>query len=461
MGFIMDSNQTTKYGLNDEIMKETIQVLQNLIRIDTSNPPGNETLAAEWIYNFLSNEGIEAELIESAPGRGNIISRLKGTGTGPSLLLLSHTDVVPSQDAKGWEVPPFSGELKDEYIWGRGALDTKCATAAQLMTYVRLFREGFKPNGDIIFAATADEESGGNFGVGWLIDHKFEAIKAEAVITEGGGELFPLKTTTPNYTIQISEKSIYWTRVKTRGEAGHGSMPGHVNKMAIVKMMKVIDKITKYKPPIIIQDIFKETIKAIDLPASKITKMIFNSKRLIPLGIWIANKVMKEEIDPLIYPLIQNKITPTVLRAGQKENNIPGLCEATLDVRLLPGFDREDLYQILKKILGKLFKEVELETILDQPGGLSPSNTEFYRKIEQTLRQIEPNAKLVPVLSPGSTDMLHFRKKGINAYGFVPMKLGKMSAKEFASLAHGYNERISIENLMFQTRFFYDLALKF
>lgn len=249
--------------------------------------------------------------------------------------------------------------------------------------------------------------------------------------------------------------------MKTRGEAGHGSMPGRAKKMAIVKMMKVIDKITKYKPPIIIQDIFKETVKAIDLPAPRITKKIFSSKRLIPLGIWIANKMMKEEIDQLIYPLVQNKITPTVLHAGQKENNIPGLCEATLDVRLLPGYAREDLYKDLKKILGKLFKEVELETILDQPGGLTRTSTDFYKKIEQIIRGIEPGAKLVPVLSPGSTDMLHFRNKGINAYGFVPMKLGKLSAKEFAALAHGYNERISIDNLMFETRFFYDLSLKY
>ena len=457
----MDNNQPEYYGIDEDLMKETIEVLQELIRIDTTNPPGNEIKAAEWIYNFLSNEGIEADVIESAPGRGNIISRLKGTEAGSSLLLLSHLDVVPSQDVEKWEFPPFSGELKDGYIWGRGALDTKCATAAQLMTYIGLFREGVKPKGDIVFGATADEESGGHFGAGWLIKNKFELIKTDDVITEGGGELFPIKTETPNYTIQISEKGIFWTRIKTRGAAGHGSMPGPSKDMAIVKMMKVIDKITKYKPPIIIQDIFKETVKAIDLPVPVITKRIFTSKRLMSLGVWLANKAMKEDINQLIYPLVQNKITPTVLRAGQKENNIPGLCEATLDVRLLPGFDRDDLYKILQKILGKLYKEVEFEPILDQPGGLTPSKTDFYQKIEETLRQLEPGAKLVPVLSPGSTDMLHFRDKGIKAYGFVPMKLGRLSAKEFASLAHGYNERISVENLMFETRFFYDLSLKY
>ncbi len=457
----MDSNQTNLYGLNKEIMKETIQILQELIRIDTTNPPGNEIKVAEWIYNYLSKEGIDAEVIESAPGRGNIISRLKGQGIGPSLLLLSHVDVVPSQDREKWEVPPFSGELKDGYIWGRGSLDTKCATAEQLMTYIRLYREKIKPKGDIVFAATADEESGGYFGPGWLLKNEFETIRADNVITEGGGQLLPLKTKRPNYDIQISEKGIFWTRMKTRGSAGHGSIPGPAKEMAIIKMMKVIDKISRYKPPIIIQDIFKETVTAMDLPAPGLTKRIFTSKRFMNLGVWLAKKLMKQEIDEIIYPLVQNKITPTVLHAGQKENNIPGLCEATLDVRLLPGFDRDDLYKILKKILGKLYKEVELETIIDQPGGFTPSNTDFYQKIEQTISQLDPRAKLVPVLSPGSTDMLHFRKKGMQAYGFVPMKLGKLSTKEFAALAHGYNERFSVENLMFGTRFFYDLILKY
>lgn len=458
----MDSDQVNLYGLSKEIMKETIQILQDLIRIDTTNPPGNEIRAAEWIHNYLAKEGIDSEVIESAPSRGNVVSRLKGQGTGPSLLLLSHIDVVPSQDEEKWEVPPFSGELKDGYIWGRGALDTKCATAEQLMTYLKMHREGIKPKGDIIFSATADEESGGRFGVGWLLNNKFEIIKADNVITEGGGQLLPIKTKTPNYDIQISEKGIYWTRVKTHGTAGHGSMPGPAKDMAIIKMMKVIEKISHYKPPIIIQDIFKDTVAAMDLPYPGLTKRIFTSKRLMNLGVWLAKKVMKQEVDEIIYPLVQNKITPTVLRAGQKENNIPGLCEATLDVRLLPSFDRNDLYQILKKILGKMYNEVEFETILDQPGGLTPSKTDFYQKIEQTIGQLDPGAKLIPVLSPGSTDMLFFRsKEGIKAYGFVPVKLGKLSAREFAAMAHGYNERFSVDNLMLGTRFFYDLVLKY
>ncbi len=458
----MNLNEVELYNFEKSFAEETIRVLQDLVRIDTTSPPGNEIKAAEWIHSFLSKEGIDSDVVESEPGRGNVISRLKGTdSSAPSLLILSHLDVVPSQDLEKWDVPPFSGEFKDDgYIWGRGTLDCKGITAPQLMVFTDFHRKGIKPKGDIVFAATADEESGGYYGPRWILENKFDLIKTDHVVTEGGGPELPMKV--PHYVIQVAEKGVYWTRVRTRGSAGHGSMPGPSKDMAIVKMTKVIEKIAKRKPPIIVQDLFKETVKAMDLPAAWLTNRIFMSKRFMRLGVWLAKKVIKQEIDNVILPLVQNNITVTVLESGKKVNNIPGLCEAKLDVRLLPGFDRNDLYKELEKILGKkLFKEVELFSIADQPGGYTPPGTDFYHKIEETIGTIDPGAKLVPILSPGSTDMLHFRKKGIEAYGFVPMKLGEMSAQEFSALPHGYNERISIDNLMLATRFFYNLALKY
>ncbi len=459
----MNIDQTDRYDFEKEFAQETVQALQAILKIDTTNPPGNETRAAEWIYNYLSKEGIDAEVIESAPGRGNVISRLKGDSTAPSLLLLSHVDVVPSQDVEKWTMPPFSGEIKDGFIWGRGAIDMKSTTISQLMTYIKLHRDQVKPKSDIVLAATADEECGGNFGAGWLLNNKFETIKTDHVVTEGGGQLLPMKTKIPHYIIQISEKGMFWTQLRTQGAAGHGSMPHPAKEQAIVKMTQVINKIAKYSSPIIIQDLFKNTVHAMDLPAAALTTRIFTSKRLVKLGIRLANRLMKQDLDVMILPLVQNKITPTILRAGQKENNVPGVCELTLDARLLPGFNRDDLYKELAKILGKkLFQMLEFRPILDQPGGLTPPDTDFAQIITQTIGEIDPGAKLVPILSPGSTDMLHFRKKGIKAYGFVPMRIDKgLTAKEFASLPHGYDERISINNLMLATRFFYNLSLKY
>ncbi|MHA1797339.1 MAG: M20/M25/M40 family metallo-hydrolase [Candidatus Helarchaeota archaeon] len=456
---MIELDEKKLHGFDKEFANETIKILQELIRIDTTNPPGNEIKAASWIQDYLSKDGIESEIIESAEGRGNIISRLKGTDSNaPSLMILSHLDVVPSQDLKKWEFPPFSGEFKDNFIWGRGALDCKGTTAPQLMTFITLYREGFKPKGDIIFAATADEEAGGHFGPGWLLENKFEKFKADYVITEGGGQLVPLPTKNPNYIIQVAEKGIYWTRLKINGAAGHGSVPGNPDKMAIVKMAKVIEKISKFKPKVEINDIYKQTLETIE--ASGLIKFFLGSKRLFHTAMKLGKIILKEDVSQLLSPLVQNKITVTMLNAGSKVNNIPGTCEASLDVRLLPGYDREHLNFLLRKIFGKkLFNEIEIEAIENQPGGYTPIDTEFGRKIEDVMKKIEPTARLIPYLSPGSTDMCHLRKYGIKAYGFVPMKVDEgLTIREMGEMPHGYNERISYGNLMFATRFFYELC---
>jgi len=448
-------------GFSKEFSMENIKVLQELIKINTTSPPGNEVAAANWISDYLSKEGIESKVIESAEGRGNVISRLKGTdNNAPSLMILSHLDVVPSQDLKKWKVPPFSGEFKDNFIWGRGALDCKGVTVPQLLTFIKLHRDGFKPKGDIVFAATADEETGGHYGPGWLLENNIEEFKADNVITEGGGQLIPLSTENPNYVIQVAEKGIFWTKITTNGDAGHGSTPGDPNKMAIVKMAKVIEKVSKYKAPVIMGDIYKQTLDAIEVPGY--IKFFISHKRLFGTAMKLGKKLLKEDVSQLLSPLVQNKITVTVLNAGGKVNNIPGTCEAKLDIRTLPGFGREDVTKILRKILGKkLFNDVEIEALEDQPGGYTPLGTDFSKKILEVAKLIEPNLSLVPFLSPGSTDMCHFRRHGIRAYGFVPMKVDEgLTVEEMGAMVHGYNERISYGNLMFATKFFYELCIR-
>ena len=448
-------------GFSKEFTKESIKVLQELIRIDTTNPPGNEVEAANWIRDYLSKEGIESKVVESAEGRGNLTSTLKGTDSNaPSLMILSHLDVVPSQDLDRWKVPPFSGEFKDNFIWGRGALDCKGTTVPQLMTYIKLHRDGFKPKGDIVFAATADEEAGGHYGPGWLLDNNIEGFKADNVITEGGGQLIPLPTKNPSYIIQVAEKGIFWTKITTNGAAGHGSTPGDPNKMAIVKMSKVIKKISKYKPPVKMGEIYKQTLEAIEVAGY--IKFFISHKRLFGTAMKLGKKLLKEDVSQLLSPLVQNKFTVTVLNAGGKVNNIPGTCEAKVDVRTLPGVGRDDVTKIFKKILGKkLFNDVTIEALENQPGGYTPLGNEFSDKILEITRILEPNVQLVPFLSPGSTDMCHFRRHGIRAYGFVPMKVDEgLTVREMGEMPHGYNERISYGNLMYATKFFHELCLR-
>ncbi|MEM0489164.1 MAG: M20/M25/M40 family metallo-hydrolase, partial [Candidatus Bathyarchaeia archaeon] len=201
--------------LLEDVEEEVTTILSNLIKIDTTNPPGNETRAAEYLARILEEDGFECEILESAPGRGNIITRLRGSMGKPRLLLLSHLDVVAANPNE-WSVPPFSGLIKDGFVWGRGAIDMKSMTAIEVIVMKLLKRNNVQLRGDVIFAATADEERGGQAGAGWLVENHFEKVKAEYVINEGGGQAIPVNGRNI-FTVQTAEKGILWLKVKSKG----------------------------------------------------------------------------------------------------------------------------------------------------------------------------------------------------------------------------------------------------
>ena len=238
-----------------ELEQEITNLLSDLIRINTTNPPGNETQAATYIAKYLSNEGFETEIVESAPGRGSIITRLKGTGEKPSLLLLSHLDVVAANPNE-WSVNPFDGEVKDGYVYGRGAYDMKCMTAIEITVLKLLKKNNINLKGDIVLAATADEEQGGEEGAGYLLKHHKEKVWCPYVINEGGGLAFPSKNGYV-FPVQTAEKGILWLRIKAKGTPGHGSTPNTADN-AVLRMNKVIDKLANYKPPTIYVPTLKE-----------------------------------------------------------------------------------------------------------------------------------------------------------------------------------------------------------
>ena len=228
-----------------EVEGEVARLLSDLIRINTSNPPGNEMESAKYLAETLGEEGFDCEIFESAPGRGNLVTRMKGTGKKPSLLLLSHLDVVPAKHEE-WTVDPFGGVIKDGFVWGRGALDMKGMTAIEVMTMKLLKRKKVKLKGDVILAATADEEKGGNFGVGYLLQEHPEKIEASYVLNEGGGGGVAIATPTRNiFVIQTAEKGILWIKIKVRGTPGHGSVPDSADN-AILRMNRVIDKLNEH-----------------------------------------------------------------------------------------------------------------------------------------------------------------------------------------------------------------------
>jgi acetylornithine deacetylase/succinyl-diaminopimelate desuccinylase-like protein len=452
-----------RFPVDCEEIKESCNFLSELIKINTTNPPGNETLAAQYCKSILEKEGFEnIELIESAPNRGNLIYRWKGTDpTAKKLLLLAHLDVVPANPLN-WEKDPFCGTIEGEYVWGRGALDCKGLVVAEAMACIFLKREGFKPRGDIILAFTAGEETGGEMGVGFLTKNHWEKINVDYVINEGGGFLMPFGKVPSDYVVQIGEKGVFRTIIRVKGRGGHGSMLVKKSENAVYKISKITQKIIEYKYPIEINRSYKETIQKLNFP--RIVKKILTSKHLVRPVLKLADKFTGENLSNIILPLIMDVLNPTVLKGSEKINVVPQYAEMSFDCRLLPSHDRTTIEKNLKRALGKkLFNEIEI--IQTEENRLATINTmydPFWEHIEKITNEMHGGANLVPFLSQGSTDSKYFREKGKYALGFSPMRKDPhMSLNEMLEMNHGKNERIWIPNLSYMMEFIYRLVRDF
>src|SRR4030066_811714 len=319
-----------------EIEEEVTHILRDLIRIDTTNPPGNETAAANYVAQNLSHDGFKSILRESAPGRGNVITRLPGTGEKPSLLLLSHLDVVAANPEE-WSVNPFGGVVKDGFVWGRGALDMKGMTAIELMALKLLKRNNVRVKEDVVLAATADEEKGGMAGAGYLVDNFPREVFADYVLNEGGG--LAISAGSKNvYTVNTAEKGLLWLRIKAKGFPGHGSTP-NVTDNAILRMNKVIEQLEKYQAPIVLVPTVKQFLgnmakedATLREPFSRLLDCPKEADEILD-DLAKTEKSLAEELRPRI----RMTIAPTMIRGGIKENIIPSECEATFDCRVLPG----------------------------------------------------------------------------------------------------------------------------
>lgn len=442
-----------------DVGEEAKELLSNLIKIDTSNPPGNEKKAAELLAGELEKEGIECEVLESAPARGNLITRLRGGGDGPSLLLLSHLDVVPAK-AEEWSVPPFSGLVKDGFVWGRGALDCKglAVVEAVLMKLVR--REGLKLRGDLIFAATADEEMGGREGVGWLVERHLEKIKADYVINEGGGFSIPVKDR-HIFTVQTAEKGVMWLRIRARGTPGHGSIPGFADN-AVQRMGRVIRVLERYRSSIRATPTVRRFIEGVAGERGALWRPL---SRLVmnPLTAdWILDRMARKNraLAESLRAMLRNTMTPTIIHGGIKENIIPSECEAVFDCRILPGETRETLLREIKGVLSRAgldLSKLEFEYVQADEPSESPMDTPLYRVIVETLRGFDPRCGIVPMMVTGGTDSRYLRKVGSICYGFSPMRAeGPLS--ELMRMVHGVDERISVRNLVFGVSVLYQLV---
>lgn len=446
--------------MKTEIEKEITQFLSQLIQINTANPPGNETKAAQFIADYLARDGFKSEILESAPGRGGIITRLKGNGRKPSLLLLSHLDVVAANPEE-WSVEPFAGTIKDGYVYGRGAYDMKGMIAIEVFTLKLLKKNNVPLQGDVVLAATPDEEKGGEEGAGYLLRNHKEKFWCPYVLNEGGGLAVPQKKGNV-YPIQTAEKGILWFKIKAKGIPGHGSTPNLADN-AILRINKVIERVASYQPEIVIIPTLKQYLKEIanlnpdlQVPFNQLLSAPQKSELILD-ELAKTDKATAEEIRPRT----KTTITPTMIKGGIKENIIPSECEAVFDCRVLPGQSVNEMLATIKGMLKDVgFEKLSFEIIQMHDGNESTTNTPLYCTITDVLKDFEPCCGITPALTTGGTDSRFFRETGSVCYGFHPMRPDEPNDK-LEQRMHGIDERITVENLVFGTSIFYEVVRRF
>jgi acetylornithine deacetylase/succinyl-diaminopimelate desuccinylase-like protein len=409
---------------------EVTDLLSRLIQLDTTNPPGNETAAAELLREYLEASGVECELFARVPERASLVARIRGTGDGPSLMLLSHTDVVLA-DPTEWSVPPFSGEVRGDEVWGRGAIDMKSQVAANAVALASLAREGFRPAGDLIFAATADEEVGDGFGLMWLCEQHPDAVRCDYAINEGAGDRLDFGGDI-YYLCSTAEKMTAPFNVRVHGRSGHASMPGIADN-ALVKAARLIERIAEYQPePQLQQEVeaFLRTVLGEVPPAADVVE---RARALHP--------VAAELVEPLLAPTF----APTMIFASQKRNVIPALCEIAVDCRLLPGQSPEAVAGIVSEVLGSDIAH-DVEWLAAEGGTRSALDTPLWDAVEAFVAESEPGARALPTCTAGFTDSHWLREAfGTVAYGFFPMR--EMRPEVAAQLIHSADERIPVSDL--------------
>jgi acetylornithine deacetylase/succinyl-diaminopimelate desuccinylase-like protein len=417
------------------LRQEATELLQDLIRIDTVNPPGNETGAAELLREYLGDHGVAAELYAKVPERANLVARIPGRGDGPRLILLAHTDTVLADPAE-WALDPWSGELRDGQVWGRGALDMKGQAVASAVAMASLAREGFEPSGDLIFAACADEEVGAGFGLQWLCQAHPETVRAEYCVNEGGGDRLLLGGRV-FYACSTAEKMSSPFRIRVRGRSGHASRPGIADN-ALVKAAPLVERLGGFRDEPEIGPELAAFLRAVCgyVPASD--QAVDAARAVHPLA------------GDLVEPLLGTTMAPTMIEASRMRNVIPARTEITVDCRILPGRTRAEVEAQIDELLAGA--EFELEWIEAHGGTRSPIETPLWDVVDSFVSDGEPDAQLIPLILSGFTDSHWLREAfGTVAYGFFPMRT--MEPELAARLVHSADERIDVQDLELGLRF--------
>ncbi len=419
-------------GLGDEVAGLT----QGLLRLNTVNPPGNETPAAELLRTYLEENGVECQLFARAPERANLVARLRGRGEGPSLLLLSHTDTVVA-DPEEWELDPWSGEIRGGEVWGRGALDMKGQVAASAVAIAYLARSGFQPAGDLVFAAVADEEVGDGYGLSWLCETYPDAIKTDYCLNEGGGDRVVVRDQ-PIYLCATAEKASSPFVLRAFGRSGHGSIPGIADN-ALTRAARLLTRLASFRACPRFRPETELLVKALLGQVPDPENAVKQATDL------------HASLGSMVEPMLGLTVSPTMIEASQQLNVIPAVCDVVCDCRLLPGQSRADAEEELRRCLGP--EDYRIIWLDAEAGGTSsPLDTALWSVIEDFVEAEEPGADLTSMLLPGFTDSHYVRNAfGTVAYGFFPMR--RMEPELASRLVHSANERIPIDDLELGARF--------
>ncbi|MDH3442296.1 MAG: M20/M25/M40 family metallo-hydrolase [Deltaproteobacteria bacterium] len=430
-----------------DLEQEAVSTLSRYIQVDTTNPPGNEIKAAQFFKEIFDREGIEAKIIESAPGRGNVYARLRGDGSKKALVLLNHLDVVPAEP-KEWQQPPFGGVVKDGYVWGRGALDMKGPAVAQAMTLIALKRQKILLKADVIFLGTADEEAGGALGAGFLLErHPNLFSNVGLVLNEGGGIRMGKDGKAVEYRVSVSEKTPLWLRLTATGKPGHGSTPG--DNLAVNKLLAALNRVIGYQSPIkVVPEVQKyyADIANGEQGERQVKYQDLQSALQDPLFAAEFTKDARNNAS------VRNTISITGLKGSDKVNVIPAEAIAEIDVRLLPGEDPQAFINQLKRVVSD--DTVKIDVILSFPPATSPPHPEAKRVITEMAKSRDGEVPVVSPLVRGFTDCHFFRGKKIPCFGFMPLR----NPASEGGLVHGIDERITVESLGAGLRGLYEVV---
>ncbi len=434
----------------DSLARESQRVLAEYLRVNTTNPPGNEILGARFLKSILDREGIESQILDTTelgPNRANFYARLRGNGSKRAIALVHHIDVVPVNPAS-WSVDAFSGAVKDGYIWGRGAIDMKSNGVAQLMAMIAMKRSGVPLNRDIVFIGNADEELGSMGAIVFVQRHPDLLRDVEYLITEGADNVLDSAGMVVYFGVGVAEKRTFWQRLTVNGVPSHGSRPTKLNP--VPRLVTALYKISQYESPL-------RVTPGVDKFFRDIARTYPQPQRawLSDVKVALENPRAREWIlsDVSWNAVLRNTISLTGLTGSNKTNVIPGVATGEIDVRLLPDQDTTEFLRTLQQIVGDT--AVHFTHLGNTKSPLeSPIDTDLFRAIERAAHDREPGAFVTTPMETAATDRPTYRKLGITTYGFSPFKIPRA---EIQRGMHGNDERLSVDNVGYGVRFFYDI----